>query len=292
MLIDTLGTFALILGELLVLFLVVSALVALINRRFGPEKMRQWMASGRIPGPLKGLALGAITPFCSCSTLPMLVGMLNAGVAFQTAMTFLITSPLLNPIIVGGIVIIFGWQTALVYSVFTLAVALLAPWVWAVLGLEKGLRRVRVAGENEPEPWQGLRGEMPGALRQGWTDMRPLLIPMFIGVAIGAAVYGFVPEDQLAGFAGANIWWAVPLAAAIGIPLYVRVETMLPIGLALQTAGVGLGPIFALMIGGAGASPPEVSMLAALFKPRLLVTFIVTILAVAILGGYVITLTA
>lgn len=292
MLVDTLSTFAVLLGELLALFLIVSTVVALINRRFGPEKMRDWMSSGRVPGPVKGLALGVVTPFCSCSTLPMLVGMLNAGVAFQTAMTFLISSPLLNPIIVGGMVIIFGWETALVYTLFTLVVALVAPWVWKVLGLDKALKRVRVTGESTPEPWRGLRGEMPGALRQAWIDLRPLLVPMLIGIAIGAAVYGFVPDDQLAAFAGANIWWAVPLAAVIGIPLYIRLETMLPIGMALQTAGVGIGPIFALIIGGAGCSPPEVSMLAAIFKPRLLAAFIITILAVAILGGYVISLTA
>ena len=127
MLTDTLGTFALLLGQLLALFLVVSTVVALINRRFGPEKMRDWMSSGRVPGPVKGLLLGAVTPFCSCSTLPMLVGMLNAGVAFQTAMTYLISSPLLNPIIVGGVGIIFGWQTAITYTIFTLAVSLISP---------------------------------------------------------------------------------------------------------------------------------------------------------------------
>src|SRR5690625_201074 len=87
-----------------------------------------------------------------------------------------------------------------------------------------------------------MRGEMPGALRQAWTDLRSLLVPMLIGVAIGAAIYEFVPEDQLTAFAGANIWWAVPVAAIIGIPLYIRLETMLPIGLALQSAGVALGP--------------------------------------------------
>lgn len=292
MLTDTLGTFALILGELLALFLVVSTTIALVNRRFGPEKMRDWMSNGRVPSPLKGLVLGAVTPFCSCSTLPMLVGMLNAGVAFQTAMTYLISSPLLNPIIVGGVGIIFGWQTAITYTIFTLAVSLIVPWAWGALGMEKSLKRVRVQGEGTPEPWNGLRSEMPGALRQAWTDLRPLLIPMLVGVAIGASIYSFVPADQLTAFAGANIWWAVPLAAVIGIPLYIRLETMLPVGLALQSAGVAVGPIFALMIGGAGASPPEVSMLAAIFKPRLLATFVITILAVAIGGGYIISITA
>src|SRR5699024_6855993 len=133
-----------------------------------------WMSSGKVPGPIKGLLLGAVTPFCSCSTLPMLVGMLSAGVAFQTAMTYLIASPLLNPIMVCGIAIIFWWTTAIVYTLFTLSVALLASWVWRGLGLVKARKRVRVQSEKTPEPWKGMRGEMPGALRQAWTDMRPL----------------------------------------------------------------------------------------------------------------------
>lgn len=285
---DILGTFALILAELLALFLIVSTLVDLINRRFGPEKMREWLAGGRIPGPVKGLLIGAVTPFCSCSTVPMLVGMLNSGVAFQTAMTFLITSPLLNPIIVGGMAIIFGWKTALVYAAFTIVFALVVPWIWRLMGLASALKRVRTVGDGATEPWRGIGAELPGAVRQAWNDLRPLLIPMVLGVAVGAAIYGFVPEEQLTAFAGVGAWWAIPLAAVIGIPLYIRVETMLPIGLALQTAGVGLGPIFALMVGGAGASPPEVTMLSAIFKPRLLAVFLLSILSMATLGGFVI----
>src|SRR5699024_5848043 len=130
MLTASLSTFALLLGEQLALHLLLSTTLEQVNRRISPEKMRALMSSGKVPGPIKGLLLGAVTPFCSCSTLPMLVGMLNAGVAFQTAMTYLIASPLLNPIIVGGIGIIFGWTTAIVYTLFTLAVSLLAPWVW------------------------------------------------------------------------------------------------------------------------------------------------------------------
>lgn len=286
---DVLQTFALILAELLALFLAVSTLVALINRRFGPEKMRQWLAGGRVPGPVKGLLIGAVTPFCSCSTVPMLVGMLNSGVAFQTAMTFLITSPLLNPIIVGGMVIIFGWKTALVYTAFTIAFALIVPWIWRLMGMASALKRVRTIGDSAAEPWRGIGAELPGAVRQAWNDLRPLLLPMVLGVAVGAAIYGFVPEEQLTAFAGVGAWWAIPLAAVIGIPLYIRVETMLPIGLALQTAGVGLGPIFALMVGGAGASPPEVTMLSAIFKPRLLAVFLLSIFSMATLGGFVIT---
>lgn len=101
---------------------------------------------------------------------------------------------------------------------------------------------------------------------------------MIIGVAIGAFIYGVVPEDGLGFMAGGNVWWLIPLAAVIGIPLYVRLETMLPVALALSGAEVAIGPIFAMLVGGAGASPPEVSMLAAVFKPKLLATFVITIL--------------
>ena len=119
--IETLQTFGLILAELLVLFSVISVAVALINRRFGSDRIQQWMADGRLPGPVKGLLLGAITPFCSCSTLPVLAGMLKSGVAFRTAMTFLISSPLLDPIIIAGVVILFGWRISIAYTVVTVS---------------------------------------------------------------------------------------------------------------------------------------------------------------------------
>ena len=117
-----------------------------------------------------------------------------------------------------------------------------------------------------------------------------MLLPMIIGVAIGAFIYGVVPEDGLRFMAGGNVWWLIPLAATIGIPLYVRLETMLPVALALSGAGVAIGPIFAMMIGGSGASPPEISMLAAVFKPKLLATFVITILLAAMLAGYAMTI--
>lgn len=290
---QTLATFGVLLVELLVLFTVISVVVALVHRRFGPDRIQRWMADGRLPGPVKGLLLGALTPFCSCSTLPMLAGMLKSGVAFRTAMTFLIASPLLNPIIVAGVVLLFGWRVAMVYVVVTAAWSLLAPVVWERMGLESQVKRVRVVGASvTPGPWGGIRREMRPALREAWSDLRPLLVPLVLGVAIGAGIYGFVPRDTLATVAGEGNPWAVPVAAVVGIPLYARIEAILPIGLALQSAGVSLGAVFALMIGGAGASPPEVSMLTGLFKPRLVIAFVVTVIATAIATGYLVPLLA
>jgi len=271
----------------------VSFAVALVNRKLGPKRIQSWLAGGRVVGPLKGVALGSLTPFCSCSTIPMLVGMLKAGVPFATAAAFLVASPLLNPIILGPVGLLFGWTIALGYASIGFVGTLLVAMTWDRLGLARYLRRVRVeGGSDHVEPWAGLRSEAPGAWAQARADFRPLLLPLLAGVSVGALIYGLVPQSFLADVAGPGNPLAVPVAALIGIPLYVRTEAALPIGLALTEAGVGIGPVFALVIAGAGASIPEISMLSALFKPALLAAFVGSILTVAITGGLLIPLFA
>src|SRR5699024_6027346 len=147
-------------------FLVISYAVALINRRFGPERLQGWMAGGAVPGQGKGLALGAITPFSSWSTIPMFGRMFTAGVAFSTHWTYLIDSPLLNPVIVGGIWLIFTWQVAISYAVIMVLLSLGAPWAWPALGMEDQLRKVKVKGGRQLDgtPWRGIKQETPAAI--------------------------------------------------------------------------------------------------------------------------------
>jgi len=288
---ETVRTFGMITGELVVLFLAISFTVALLNRKLGDKRIQSWLTGGKLLGPLKGAGVGAVTPFCSCSTLPMLVGMLNAGVPFVTATAFLVASPLLNPIILGAVGVLFGWGVAAGYAVIAFGGTLAVAAGWDRLGLERYLKKVRVeGGDTHAEPWAGLRAESRAAWRQALSDFRPLILPLLAGVTVGALIYGAVPQSFLVTVAGPGNPLAVPVAAVIGIPLYVRAEAALPIGLALTSAGVGLGPVFALIIGGAGASIPEVSMLSALFKPRLLGAFIGSILTVATAGGFLIPL--
>lgn len=287
---ETLRTFGVIAAELVVLFLAISFVVALVQRRIGPDRLQSWLGGTRYVGVLKGTALGAITPFCSCSTIPMLVGFLNAGVPFATAAAFLLSSPLINPVIVGAIWILFGGSIALGYLAVVLPTILVLSLVWDRGQLERFVRRVRAVGGPAAEvtAWRGIRAEAPDAWQQTTTDVRPLIVPMLLGVSVGAIIYGAVPQHLLVDIAGPGSRFAIPLAALIGVPLYVRTEAALPIGLALTTAGVGVGPVFALIITGAGASIPEVSMLAGLFRPPLVVAFVASIFAVAITGGVVI----
>src|SRR5699024_12210331 len=108
------------------------------------------------------------------------------------------------------------------------------PWAWTALGTEAQLRKAKVKGGHQLDgtPWRGTTQEPPAAIRQAWADLRPMLLPMIIGVTIVAFIYGVVPEDRLGFMAGGNVWWLIPLAAVIGMPLYVRLQTMLPVGLA------------------------------------------------------------
>lgn len=292
--IDTLKTFGTITVELVVLFLAVSFLVALIQRRVGEERLQKWMGGGKYVAPFKGIVLGSVTPFCSCSTLPMLMGMIKAKTPFTGAAAFLLASPLLDPIIFGVIWILFDWKVMLIYASVTFVIVFALSLLWGHMGMERYVRRVKVSaeGHDTTTPWKGFRSEAGPAWAEARSYFKPLIIPMAVGVSVGAFIYGVVPQSFLMEVAGPGNWLAVPIAAAIGIPLYVRTETILPIGLALSSAGMGLGPVFALVIGGAGASVPEVSMLTAIFKPRLVTMFVASVLIVAVAGGVLIPLAA
>ncbi|WP_019815629.1 permease [Saccharomonospora saliphila] len=288
---EILFVFGALFVELVALFLIVGFLATLINRRVGNERLQRWLGGGRFAAPVKGILLGSITPFCSCSTIPVLVGLVRAGTPFAATTGFLIASPLLNPIILGIVALLFGWQVMLGYAAVTFVFTIIIALAWSRLGLERYVKKVRVQGGwNADQPWAGLRAEARPAWQQTVSAFRPMVLPMLIGISVGAVIYGAIPQSFLTSVAGPGVLLAVPIAAIIGIPLYIRMESALPVGLALSSAGMGVGPIFALLIGGAGASIPEVSMLTGIFKPQLVAAFVGSILAVAMTGGLVIPL--
>jgi uncharacterized membrane protein YraQ (UPF0718 family) len=283
---ESLSFFGIIMLELIVLFLVISVIVGLLREYVPDEKVRKVLSARRGLGNVLGAAFGAITPFCSCSTIPVTLGLLNAGAPFGATMAFLLASPLLNPVILGLFVVVFGWQVALSYAGITFVLVVILSAVLERFGFAEAVKRLRVKGGEHVEALPThFRARLGRAAREAWGEFRGVLPFLVVGVAIGAAVYGFVPSEWVAQIAGPENPAAVPLAALVGIPLYVRVETLIPISLALLDKGMGLGAIMALVIGGAGASIPEVSMLMSIFKPRLVGAFLATVLSVAILAG-------
>ncbi len=280
--------FFLILAELTVLFLAISTLVGLVFEYVSDETVQRWVARKGWLGNVMGAIIGAATPFCSCSTIPMTVGFLRAGVPFGATMSFVLASPLLNPIILTMFLALLGWKACLAYGVVTFVASVLAGIVLEAAGFAKEVRNVRISGgAHKKEKLPTFRRKLRRAFSGAWGDFRGVLLFLIIGVAIGAVIYGYVPGDFVVRVAGPDNPIAIPVAALVGVPLYVRAETVIPIGLALTQKGMSLGAVIALVVGGAGMSIPEMSMLASIFKVRLVGVFVGVVFVTAVAAGFV-----
>ena len=331
---ETVALFGALLVSLLVLFVPITVGLVLLQRWLGDDRLARLLGSDRLlPALLKGTLLGAVTPFCGCSTIPLLLGLLRARVRFGGVAAFMLASPLLNPYVLGVVALLFGGRTMVVYAVAAAATSIGLGAVWELTRLDRhltpgvlpepvgtapgvlvgagvgpGCGGGAVVGEGAggtaeqtsceddvvgpaaaaQRAWAGWHAEVAGAWTAAVELLRPMLRPMLLGVGIGALLYGVVPEGWLAGVLGTATWWSLPLAAVLGLPLYLRGEAAFPIGAGLLAAGVGEGPMFAMVIAGMGASLPEVTILSGIFRPRLLGAFLASVFAMAIVGGLLI----
>ncbi|MGB9887216.1 MAG: permease, partial [Moorellales bacterium] len=284
--------FVMISLELVVLFVGITFLVSLILQYVSPERIQRVLAGKKLGlGNVIAAAFGGVTPFCSCSAVPILMGLLELGVPFGVAMSFLVASPLgvFNPVVLSLFGALLGRRVLVLYVISTFIAAVLAGMLLNALGLGRYVKKVRIiaALNNAGQTGPLTAKERARVAAQNAIGLFLQMLPyLLVGVAIGAFIYGFVPASFLARIAGPGNPLAVPVAAAIGVPLYVRTETIIPIGFALIKKGVSVGAIMALTIGGAGASIPELSMLAGVFKRRLWFAYILTMFAIATLIGY------
>jgi uncharacterized membrane protein YraQ (UPF0718 family) len=289
--------FAIIMIELTILFIGITFLVGIIQEYVSEEKIRRALGSDRrkVFGCVIGAVFGSLTPFCSCSTIPIFIGLVDAGVPFAIAMSFLIASPLLNPVIIGLLLLLLGSSITVIYVVVAFVSAIIIGLVLDAMGFACYLKSVEVVGKEEKEEipisvtddfWRRHAPRLKRAGTFAWSLFLHMFPYLLIGAGIGAFIYGFVPQDIIVQYAGPGNPFAIPVAAAIGIPMYIRAETIIPIGFVLVEKGMSVGTAIALIIGGAGASIPELTMLAAIFKRKLLAAFIVVILGIAIFTGY------
>lgn len=274
--------------ELAVLFIGITFLVGLIQE-YVPEETIKKALGGRhkVIGSILGAGFGALTPFCSCSTIPLLLGMLKAGVPFAAAMAFLFSSPLLNPVIISLFIILMGWKIAALYFTVTFISTILIGLLLDKLGLVNEVKAVAVVKSCcDCQQTTDAKSRIKRSAEFAFGLFRQLMPYLLIGACIGAFIHGFIPTEIISRLAGPQNPIAVPVAAIIGIPIYIRAETMIPIGLALIGKGMSVGAVLALIIGGAGASIPELTLLSAIFKKKLLIAFILTIFTIAIVAGY------
>lgn len=283
---DALSFFALTFTELAILFFLVSIVIGVIQTKYPRARIKALLAGRRGYG--MAVMLGAVTPFCSCSSIPMTAGLIQARAPFGPVMTFLFTSPLLNPFIVALFIAAFGLQLMLVYTVFVVLAAILSGYLLNRFGFERFVRQdlytIDQAGIVHSDnikglPWKKVAVE---ALHQ----FKSFVPYMMLGVAIGAVVHGYVPEAFFTRLAFIDAWWLVPASAFIGVLLYVRAATMVPIAASLVAKGMSMGSVMSLAIGGAGASLPEMIMMKRMFHAPLMIAFVLLVFSTASITGY------
>jgi len=272
--------------ELVVLFIGITFLVGLIQEYVSEESIKKALGGRhKFLGSILGAGFGALTPFCSCSTIPLLLGMLTAGVPFASAMAFLFSSPLLNPVITSLFIILMGWKVTALYFAVTFTAAVAIGLLLDGLGFASQVKPVAAVG-GESQQGTDVRSRIRRSADFALSLFRQIVPYLLLGAGIGAFIHGFVPTDLISRIAGPDNPLAIPVAAIIGIPIYIRAETMIPIGLALIEKGMSVGAVLALVIGGAGASIPELTLLAAIFEKKMLAAFVLTIFTIAVVAGF------
>jgi len=351
--------FLVIAGELVLIFIAVSFIIGLLMEYLPPSRVREYL-SNKLSWVqyLLGSGLGAVTPFCSCSTVPITSGLLKGGVPFGPTMAFLFASPVLNPIIIALLLSLLGMKATVVYVIVTFVGSMAAAYILSRLGMENQVKpladiQASCCCEEAPSrdtgpkilPMAGgccssdsvqpvtlislstfqassaccanearstarnqtstsccsmsFEKEAAGApfkekIRRASLSavdtFKGVFWYLLLGAAIGAFIYGFFPQDLVVRLAGPGNPWSIPVAALIGVPMYIRAETVIPISAALVGKGMGIGTVLALIVGGAGASIPELIILASMFKKKLIVAFALNVFLVAVVAGYLVDL--
>lgn len=340
MLTDASQMFLFLAFELSMLFLVISTGVSLIRQKIPDSQIKAMLGARKGRGYLISAVLGALTPFCSCSTIPMLRGLLSSKAGFGPTLTFLFVSPLLNPIIVSLMWATFGWKVTVLYAVIAASVSVLASMLLDMLGFERHvidskevkqsncgttaskpvsvsatacyssntIKSVKLlkaqasccGSQPEAAPTISCCADRTAALNQApviptafakaridaWQQFKDVLPYLLLGVLIGAFIYGFIPAELIAAHAGTDNPLAILFSAIVGIPLYIRAETVIPLASVLLGKGMGMGAVMSLIIGSAGASLTEVILLKSMFRTPMIVAFLTVILGMAVIMGY------
>lgn len=282
--------------KVLMLLVAVVFFVGIIRTFFTPERTRKILAGkNETVGNVLAALLGIVTPFCSCSAVPLFIGFVTTGVPLGVTFSFLISAPMVNEIALVLLYGMFGWKVAALYMGTGLGIAMIAGWIIGRLKQEKHVEewvyavKMGTAGDADKSMTWADRAA------QGRMTVREIVgkvwIYVVIGIAVGAGIHGYVPQDFMARIMGKDAgWWSVPLAVLIGVPMYSNAAAILPIVQALLGKGAALGTTLAFMMAVIALSLPEMIILRKVLKPRLIAVFVgvvsVGILCVGYLFNY------
>lgn len=282
--IEFLKSFFWIALELTVLFIGISFLISLLQGYIPYEKIEKKLTgSNKVFASFAAILFAFITPFCSCSTIPVVVNMLKKKIPFSIVMVFLFASPVLDPTIITIMGVVMGWKVTIIYTVITSVFSIAIGFTLDRLGFQRYVKNVMMNGYEESNQKFNWRF----ALQETWSLMKSVYPYLLIGAAIGAVIHGLVPTEFITKWFGHDAWWLIPIAAVVGIPLYIRLSSMIPISQMLILKGMALGPVMAMMISSAGASLPEVILLKSIFKKELVLAFIASVITMSTVSGFI-----
>lgn len=278
--------------KVLLLLTGIVFVMGMVNSYFTPERTRALLAkSGKGMPNVMAACLGIVTPFCSCSAVPLFIGFVQAGVPLGVTFSFLISAPMVNEVALTLLFGLFGWKTALLYLGLGLSIAIISGWVIGRLRMEQYLEDW-VREMPHTLVTANIDGStLSGRISSGFQAVREIVGKVWLyilaGIAIGAGIHGYVPEDFMASFMGKEAWWSVPLAVVIGVPMYTNAAGIIPIVQALLAKGAALGTVLAFMMSVIALSFPEMVILRKVLKVRLIMTFVGVVASGIVIVGYV-----
>lgn len=278
--------------KVLMLLTGVVFVMGMVNSYFTPERTRALLA-GRSEGVANVMAasLGIVTPFCSCSAVPLFIGFVQAGVPLGVTFSFLISAPMVNEVALTLLFGMFGWKVALLYLGLGLSVAIVAGWVIGRLKMEAYLEDWVQGMPKTSAAYEAADSTLADRVQAGFAAVREIVgkvWPYILGgIALGALIHGYVPQDFMASFMGKDAWWSVPLAVLMGVPMYTNAAGVIPIVQALLAKGAALGTVLAFMMSVIALSLPEMIILRKVLKLRLIATFVAVVATGILLVGFV-----
>ncbi|CAK8724312.1 Permease [Candidatus Electrothrix laxa] len=281
--------------KVMMLLLLIVFTVGILRSFFTPEKTRSLLAGKReITGNVMAAGLGIVTPFCSCSAVPLFIGFVQAGVPLGVTLSFLIAAPMVNEVALVLLYGLLGWKVAGLYLVTGLAVAIVSGWIIGRFNMESSIedwvREIRAGEQLDMDTqltWTDRIEQGKEAVRDIVGKVWPYVIA---GIGVGATIHGYVPEDFMAAVMGKDAWWSVPGAVLVGIPMYSNAAGIVPIVEALLGKGAALGTVLAFMMSVIALSLPEIVILRKVLKPKLIGVFIAVVGGGILLTGFLFNL--
>ena len=282
--------------KILILLFFISVLMGIINAYFPIERLRNYLQTHKMYGLQYLLAsiFGAVTPFCSCSSIPLFIGFVKGGIPLGVTFAFLITSPLVNEVAVAMFLGSFGLKVTLIYVLSGILLGVIGGFVLGRMKLENQLsdwvRQIQAQATTEAEAWEkehtSFWKRLPSIVRNAWGIVRGVLIYILIGIGIGAFMHGFVPEGFFEQYMSKDNWFAVPLSVILAVPMYANAAGIVPVIEVFVAKGIPIGTAIAFMMAVVGLSLPEATLLKKVMKWRLIGIFFGTVTLFIILSGY------